>query len=298
MKRFITKVLIFSISIAVFIAGFYAFRYHQKKNEEILLPKKNIIIGDSNTRWSISDSILANYYNYSTGGETYLFAYTKLKLFEKNNRIDTLLLSFSPHNIINNIWWDDDVQQPLRNRMPAFYQNFTFDDHKIFIKYLPKNYLASLAEIGKSETSFLFQTKGAGKSHSRFGSYLPEKRNENEFEREPYHYKTPELTKPETDYLEKIVKDCKTNNIHLILINPPKNYLRPDYSNYAHKEFYTYYREHLSDTDFLDFSQLPVPKNGYYDMNHVSKVGAEYFSRFLQEKGIRNLLNSKYNLKP
>ena len=33
-----------------------------------------------------------------------------------------------PNNIVNNIWWNDDVQQPIQNRMPMFYQNFEWQD--------------------------------------------------------------------------------------------------------------------------------------------------------------------------
>lgn len=297
MKKFITKTLLYCLLILLMIGGFYGYKYYQKKNEIVKLPKSNIIIGDSNTRWSLNDSIIHNYSNYSVGGETYLFAYTKLKIFDKNNKIDTLILAFSPHNIVNNIWWNDDVQQPIQNRMPMFYQNFEWQDHLVLLKNIPKNYLSSLMKIGKQETAFLFNTKTGGMQHSRFGSYMPEIKNENQFKKTPYEYKTPEITTPEIEYLNKIIVECKVKSIHLILINPPKNYLRSDYKYYAHPEFYDYYHKNLSNVDFLDFSILPLPANSYYDMNHVSKLGAEYFSNFIEKNGINNLLHSPYNLK-
>ena len=151
--------------------------------------------------------------------------------------------------------------------------------------------------IGKSETSFLFKTQKGGKEHSRLGSYMPEKQNETMFKPTPYEYKKPEITEPELLYLDKIVAFCKEKSIHLILINPPKNYLRKDFKNYNHPEFYEVYHKKYSTVDFLDFSHLQLPKHAYWDMSHVDIVGAEYFSNFLQNNGIGNLLNSNYNRK-
>lgn len=297
MKKFLARIALFLLAVLLLIVGFYTYKYWQKKDFSEKITKKNIIIGDSNIRWSINDSILSNYANYSTGGETYLFAYTKLRVIARKNKIDTLMLSFSPHNIVNNMWWDDAEQQPIRGRMPSFYQDFQIADHWVLMKYLPKNYLASLMDIGKSETSFVFETFKGGTAHSRLGSYMPEKQNETMFKPVPYPYKTPVVTDPEIEYMDKIKVFCSQNKIHLILINPPKNYLRKDFKNYNHPQFYEVYKNRYSDIDFLDFSRLQLPKNAYWDVSHVDIVGAEFFSNFLRTNGIKELLQSKYNLK-
>lgn len=296
MKKLILNIIFF-LSIIFTINSFLVVYFYVKtKNETVKLFKKNIIIGDSNTRWSLDDHILKNYSNYSVGGETYLFAYTKLKIFDRNNKIDTLLLAFSPHNIINNPWWDDSKDQPIQGRMPAFFSDFTEEEHFILMKYLPRNYLKSIIKINQSNVPNFFKLKKQDPMF-RFGFYLPEKHNESKVKREYYPYKKPSLSLIEKKYLDKILAECKHKNIKLILINPPKNYLRSDYKNYDHPEFYSYYYKYYSSVDFLDFSRIDVPKNGYYDMTHVSIIGAEYFSNFLQKKGLFNLLNSKYNKK-
>ena len=73
MKKFIYKVSIFSLLSLSIIGLFYLYLFNQPKTT-VKISKKNIIIGDSNTRWSIDDNILKSYANYSTGGEMYIFA--------------------------------------------------------------------------------------------------------------------------------------------------------------------------------------------------------------------------------
>ncbi|MDO4225628.1 MAG: hypothetical protein Q4C75_07030, partial [Bergeyella zoohelcum] len=146
MKKFILKTFIFLGILTSILGVIYSYLYLKEK-PKIKLSKKNIIIGDSNTRWSIDDKILSTYANYSTGGETYLFAYTKLKLLSKDNKIDTLLLSFNNHNIINNMWWNDNDGTPLDNRMPAFYQDFSLQEHWDLFSHTPKTYYKSLLKI-------------------------------------------------------------------------------------------------------------------------------------------------------
>ena len=299
MKKFICKILLFITIIVTIILGQFLYLYYKNHDNVVKINTRNIIIGDSNTRWSMDDKIIKGYSNFSTGGETYLFAETKLNILTKHNKIDTLILSFSPHNIINNMWWNDG-ETPLDNRMPAFYYDFSFENHLDLLKNTPKSYMLALTTIGKSKIDNMQSYKKAENHLTRFGSYLPNPENETQHPIEPYKYKKPTITNIETKYLQKIIRLCKEKKIKLILIQPPKNYLRKDYKNYDHKEFYNYYDQHLKDIDFLDFSKLELPPHAYWDMNHVDIVGAEYFSNFIyhyQGGGIKKLLESKYNRK-
>ena len=284
MKKFIYKILLFITIIVTIILGQFLYLYYKNHDNVVKINTRNIIIGDSNTRWSMDDKIIKGYSNFSTGGETYLFAETKLNILTKHNKIDTLILSFSPHNIINNMWWNDDkLGNPLDYRMSSFFQDFTLENHIDFINNIPKNYINAFTTIGKSKIDNIVSFKNYGNNLSRFGSYLPNPENETQHPIEPYKYKKPIITNIETKYLQKIIRLCKEKKIKLILIQPPKNYLRKDYKNYDHKEFYNYYDQHLKDIDFLDFSKLELPPHAYWDMNHVDIVGAEYFSNFIDQ---------------
>lgn len=299
MKKFILKSILF-ISIISIILGVSYWHWFSEAKTAIKIPRHNIIIGDSNTRWSIDDKILKNYSNYSTGGELYIFAYRKLKILNEQNKIDTLMLSFSPHNIINNKWWNDKEGTPLKNRMGAFYKDFSKEEHLDFIKHVPRTYLNSLSKVGENKISSMFAPKDNSKYNDmfRFGSYIPTMKNETQIPFEYYEYKEPVITNIETKYLNKIIEECEKSNIHLILIQPPKNYLRKDFKNYMHPQFYEYYNENYSNIDFLDFSMLKLPKHAYCDIMHVDIIGAEFFSNFLAKHKIKDLLSDpKFNKK-
>lgn len=296
---FLHKIFIFIVTVLGIMIATYFYIFSLPKTS-VKINKKNIIIGDSNTRWSMDDTILKSYANYSTGGEIYLFAYRKLNLLSQNNKIDTLLLSFSPHNIINNRWWVDGEGGPIENRMGGFYRDYSLEEHKDMFLTIPKNYTSSILGIIKPQVLNLLNYKQNGGGYNdiiKFGSYLPEKTNETQNKSNYYQYKKPEITEMEIKYLKKIISFCKDENIHLILIQPPKNYPRKDYKNYDHKEFYQYYDQNFKNIDFLDFSKLKLPKNAYWDMTHTDIVGAEYFSHYIQNNGVKKLLTSKFNRK-
>lgn len=313
MRKFVLKFIIFCFLFLSVIAIWYSYLYFSKQNTIVRLVNKNIIIGDSNTKWSMNDKTISGYSNFSTGGELYLFAYNKLKIFDQHNKIDTLLLSFSPHNIINNMWWNDDEGTPLDNRMGGFYDTFSLENHLDLLINTPKSYIGSLSNIGAPIIRNLFNISSFWSSPSKktnstnniiiaeenikYGSYLPNPQNETQFKPEYWNYKKLSFAKIELKYLHKIIDECKKKKIYLILIQPPKNYLRKDYKNYDFKEFYDYYDKNLNLIDFLDFSKLRLPKHAYWNIMHVDIVGAEYFSNFINKNKIKNLLHSKYNRK-
>lgn len=294
MKAFVIRFFRFIFLFGLVLAGIFCLIF-LKKHETYTIKKHNIIIGDSNTRWGINDSILNNYHNFSTGGETYIFAFTKLRMLEKDNKIDTLLLSFNPHNLINNEWWDDTKTTPLQNRMPFFYNSFSYADHLVLMKTTPKNYLQSFI---KTEAIEIYRLLGLNREDKmfKFGSFIPVKNkkvNDTLFS----HKKQAKVSDVEILYLKKIKEECKKNNIKLILVQPPKNKNSNRYVFYDFKEFYQIYHNDFADIDFLDFSKMDISEEYFWDIFHLNDAGADYFSNFLENKKIKNLLNSDYNRK-
>lgn len=276
------------------------FVYHH--SQKIIIPKGNVVIGDSNTRNSVNDSIFANFSNYSVGGESYLFANAKLNVLAKNNKIDTLILAFSPHNIINNGWMTfDKGNSPIRYRMPEYYYDFSVQDHLTMLKTIPFSYLKSVKFIGKNEIESIFHP-----SHNplrKLGFFTPVKpdskknpKNEKGSEEVAKLFKNPKITELEISYLDKIVQTCGEKNIKLILMCTPKNFRNKDYALYNTKIFSDFYYSHYNTIDFLNFSEFPLPESDFADISHVNEDGANKFSHFLKKEGIKKLLNSSYNL--
>lgn len=291
---FFRKLLGFiTILIVVLTTSYFViYNFYKKRFSEIKLHKHNLIIGDSNLRWSLNDSILSSYTNFAHGGETTLFSYTKLKIISKHNKIDTLILGFSPHNYISNEWWNDSGYSTVENRMASFFFNYTLEDHKNMIYEVTRNYFLGLSNIGKTAIQGEYTSEHA---YKRFGSYEPVPGKSNKESNKYDNVK--KYTEIEYLYLNKIIELCKKQNIHLILLQPPKDTGNPFYKNYNSGLFYERYHKNYNNIDFLNFSKLPVSQNYFWDIMHLNKSGSIYFSQFLAKNKVHKLLHSNFNEK-
>ena len=63
-----------------------------------------IFAGDSNMETSVNDKIINNSINLAKSGDSYLYTYLKIKklIQEDKTKVDTIVISFSPHNIFEN----------------------------------------------------------------------------------------------------------------------------------------------------------------------------------------------------
>jgi hypothetical protein len=102
-------------------------------------------------------------------------------------------------------------------------------------------------------------------------------------------------TQSEINYLNRIRIFCATHHIKLILINTPKRNELINYSNYGTSEFYKFYTQYYSDTEFLDLSRLKLDEKFHADFVHLNYKGAKYFSTLINEKGLIYFCN-KYSL--
>lgn len=296
MKKLVFKTFIYLTILVLINALLFFGLYLSRKDEIVKLPKQNIVIGDSNTRNAIDDKIVTDFKNLSQGGESYLFAYNKLKyLLQKDNKIDTLLLAFAPHNVINNNWIDGDREGNLRYRMSEYFFIYSPQDHYQLIKGNPYSYFNSLHYVGESFYNNIQKNK---QSDLKFlGGFMPNPKIQNTENYIPFPKKEAVFNKLEINYLQKIVSLCKDKNIHLIFITTPKNFRRSDFKNYDAPEFYQFYTQNYSKTDYLNFNKLPLCDSCYADINHLSYLGAEEFSTFLKKNSVKKLLQSNYNQK-
>jgi len=106
----------------------------------------------------------------------------------------------------------------------------------------------------------------------------------------------------QTKYLDKIIKLCKEQNIHLVFVNLPKHIYDKDYPKYNRKEFLEFYYKNYPNIDFIDtsafnFSQRwgGIERDYFADISHTSEKGGQAFSEFLNETSLSELLKSKYN---
>lgn len=267
-----------------------------------LADNKNIlIIGDSNTQCALNDSILTNCKNFSRGGHSNFYTYIKLKeLLNYNKNIDTVLLSFSPHNVVSEIerdWLFD--RKNMQTIMPYYISKMERPEFKCLIKNDPKNFIASFPN-GCAQL-ILKHLKGID-LNERYGKFHAKKTNNlEEALREMETFDTTNLSNQpalvEISYIRKINNLCLENGIKLILINTPKIEERLNHIEYRVELYYKFYNSFLSDITLWDFSEMKMPRDEFYDTVHLNMKGANHFSTFLYNAKTETINKYTYNLK-
>lgn len=258
--------------------------------------KKILVLGDSNIKYAVNDSIFDISANFSGEADSYFYSFLKLNkiLEDKANSFKTVFLSFSPHNIIGNNWVFN--EEDMVTRFPKYYPlmskadlMFLFEDkNDIFLSSLGRVFreFPSMA-ISKIKDPFIVNY-GGFKFVNSYNLDLELDKLSKE-EPIPIMPSNSEISKQETTYLLKIVELCKSNNLNLILINPPKRKELLVHKKYFVTEFEHYYNDKLSNIAYLDFSNISMPDDYYSDLVHLNYKGAAYFSNLLKSQDLKEL---------
>lgn len=288
MKRFVHNLFLFAGAVTIILVlsiVFYCFMFKTPQTNRIPF------LGDSTGKASINTKIATQYENYSQGGEAYLFTYFKLKQLMKIQKVDTALINFSPSNLINNEF--EAVGAEGRERYLPFIDT---EGQKDLFFANPRIYIKSWIILGKENFHLLKNDTIS------FGGYTAniKKYDEN-------YYKPKEETHIpiyQTKYLDKIVKLCKEQNIHLVFVNLPKYIHDKNYPKYNRKEFLEFYYKNYSNIDFIDISDFNFSQKWggneqdyFADIAHTSDKGGLAFSEFLSKTSLSELLKSNYNKK-
>jgi len=104
MKKFVLRILKFSIPALLFLLITFTYYRHSKTKVESKLTAFSghpvLLMGDSQIQRLHGDSISQGAKNLASSGEHYYFTYQKLHTLtqNKNHRIDTLKIGLSIHN--------------------------------------------------------------------------------------------------------------------------------------------------------------------------------------------------------
>ena len=246
-----------------------------------------LILGDSHTKYALNDNILTNACNFSQDADSYFYSFVKLKQIKKNNvQIDTVLLSFSQHNIhkcIENLWLLNN--EHLDSRLKLYMPLLSPDDYSFLIKNKP-------TEVAKGLFNQVLFTAFILGGRKRYGGYQGLNHNilKNEIEKQKKvgfreEYKSFTESPIEIEYLKKIVEYCQTHNLVLILINPPL------YKTLQNKQspLYSTYEKNFSNTLFLDFSKIEMKDSYFGDLVHLTPSGAKYLSELIKNEKLLNI---------
>ena len=303
MKRFLIKILSYFLLLSalwVLIVGsiYYKINYNSsfyKINNSI----NKIILGDSHVETSINDKILKNSLNISTSADNYYYSWLKLKkLIKHNKQIDTLILSYSFHNLSKKMeerWLYN--PQHFANRYPkTFYliEREDFFELFIFLKKMPFTFLSENMILPKIILKKSFVNNVL---KMNIGGFVFWKKNNIEhlnkqvvFAIKSQGIRNFKVSEKEKEYLLKIVSFCKNNKVEMILVNTP---IHPKlYSAYPPKVtklYYNFYHKYLKDYKLLDYSQFKLDNSCFKDCSHLNGKGSDLFT-----KELVNRLYEKY----
>lgn len=303
MKSFLKKTILF-LAIFFFICGLsLLINFLIIRNSNIFdLPedKETLILGDSQTECSIDDSVFKSSLNLSSSASPYFYSYLKLKNILNNgeNSIETVLLSFSYHNIfrpIDDRWLLNDKHiRSKAGRNGLFLMEWP--DFYFLLKLKPIALFGSFPELIKSSfknnIKYVFGDRkyedlSLGRYKNPEEGDLAEAIKNFQNEENNNNYEISEL---ESLYLKKIVELCRDNDIRLIFINTPKHKFLEESLPDKIGHFRSFYENNFSDVAFLDFYGYDLGDDYFNDLRHLNGEGALFFSEEIEKLGLDELI--------
>lgn len=298
MVKYIKNIFAFSLIFLVSFLLIVLSNYVLVKIKGIYIPKNKhiLILGDSNMQMAINDTIIKSGINLSESADSYFYSYLKLReVVSKNSNIDTVLISFAPHNIFDNGWLLDDKN--IYSRFKMYYPFMQWEDFYFILSKNPHALLTAIPAIPVSAFKN-FYTELRGRNFY-YGSFVQLKRNIlkevqlklKNGEPLPF-FKIPTKFSPSSEeqiYLDKIISLCEKNKIKLYLINTPKREELLNYAKYGVDQFDKLYDSKYANVDYLDLSKIKLNDEDYGDFVHLNSSGSTQFSQFIAKEGFAKL---------
>jgi hypothetical protein len=305
MKIFIQRMLFFLLLFMVSFSLLVVLNYFLVNSEQMTTIKNRniLLLGDSNMQCAINDSIFKSAINLAASADSYFYSYLKLKrMVNSNSDIDTVLLSFSPHNLFENGWLLND--ENIYSKIQTYYTIMDWDDFVFLFYRNPRAVVSSSSPIIKRTLLNTIKKITNAKINAPLGGFLNLNRNIlhevqiklKNGEPLPF-FKIPNsfiVSTEEEEYLNKIISLCRIYKIKLYLINLPKRIELLQYPKYGVNTFNKLYDSKYRDIDFIDCSNLELPDDNYGDFVHLNSKGSSQFSSLLQIKGLK-CINERYN---
>lgn len=283
MKTFISKTLIFiGVSTTLIFALFIFSNHLIDRNAKFkIAPVDNVVIGHSHSECAFNDSIINNFKNLSTSGESYFYSFQKIKkVITQNKEIKNVFVEYSNNQITANMnnWIWDDKHISSRSMYLPFLEN---EDIGLLWSKNPKGFITGSSKSFRNNTvnllllRFDYSNKIGGYQWlNRFKTdSLITTINNNNLE---LNQKTDYISEKNIEYLKKIVAFCRDNRVNIFFIRSPQHIYLSSRRNET--EFIKIKNEIFEDIEFLDFNNFPIENNEFGDFGHLNYKGAEKFS--------------------
>ena len=289
MKLFLKSIFKFILAFSlIIIIQLLFFKYLLFYNVDFHLSKDKttLILGDSQTETALNDSIIKNSVNLSKAGDPLYFNYIKLKKILKNNsQIKTLVLGFSPSNLISKGFYE---VPKMKSKYKTYFYLIDFKDYGDLIDYNFEGFIrgATGLESYLLKSWKIIITKDITKIG--IGGFRPISYNISKLD-DDILLNNSILPKNEPDqiavrYFYRIIEICQNNDIELIVINTPLHSSLSD-KQINHKRVYDQFMSKINRNVLKwDYEYYNLDDFYFYDDNHLNLKGAEIFSHYINNK--------------
>ncbi|TXB61412.1 hypothetical protein [Phaeodactylibacter luteus] len=278
MKRFLVKVIVFSLFPLLYFGGNMIINYFIYNNQSVKLNNTSIlIVGDSHPQKSINPKYFKDAQNISQTAEPYVLTYWKLKKIFNSYIPDTLIIGFAPHNIsqFNDLKFSNDrwSSEMFRRSYPIeefndISSSIDIDNNgfrKILWKqtgfYPRKNHINYIGNYSNSSKSNISDWETAIKRH--------------------YYQNDIQLgvSQLAVNYLDSIVNLANSKKIELIMASPPvhEHYLG-NIPISIMQEYVNLTKKYNASNVVFDKTRDYYPDSLYLNSDHLNEMGAKRFS--------------------
>lgn len=267
---------------------------------------KYIVVGHSHPECAFNDSIIPNFKNVASSGESYFYNYIKTKqILKQNPSINVVFIEYTNNQInesMNNWIWGNNY---MANKYPEYSSFMNMSDNLMLFDNNNSGYLNALALSTRKKfnriikNDFNYYTKIGGYLYFRSDKTDSILNNKNILENKISKLQR-NISEVNLSYLDSLISYCKKLEKDIILIRSPQH---KEYSGYENEKIYKEILEtRYSNIDYIDFSEFPISNSEFGDLEHLNYKGARVFSKwfstilninFLKKVNKQNYINKK-----
>lgn len=245
-----------------------------KSQKPILKNSKVVFMGDSHMQAALNPQDWSGSINMAQSAEPYILTYWKLKEFIRFNKIDTVFLSLSYHNLSG---FNDLKFSHPRWSAEMFKRSYLFPELKAFNE-IPIDYSSYYRVLWKQYCIIPTQ------NHiNYYGQFVPHKKSS--FSKVSFtlkrHFsnnnKTHDISEVNIKYFNKTLALADSNNIEIIVICPP---IHAVYQNGVPQNFITSFNSLLLETKekgftVFNYTNLNPSDEHFKDGDHLNLIGSK-----------------------
>lgn len=288
MTRFLKEIGIFFgsfIMVCLVLFGIQTWNIRKHANFKFRKEYKYLQLGHSHAEAAYNDTLIADFKNLATSGESYFYSYHKLKkILEQNGDIEVVLIEFTNNqmnsNMDNWIWGDKYISKFY----PKYGSFLDFHANSLLIKHNLSSLLNNFSVLQKRNFKMLLNNNYDFIQHIGGYVYYRESNLEKDIifqeNNEEINKKgSRDISDTNILYLEKIVKLCRTYGKEIIFIRSPQHSRLN--LKVSETSFLQIYNKKFREVPFLDFNDFEIPDYGFLDLEHLNYIGAEVISKTL-----------------